>query len=297
VERSLELQRLLTQHSWNSFVRNEDGVGLPLKTGHTKISFPSESWDDHDINSEGMGVWAEIRVHEIHSLMSEYEIPTVWEVGSGAGAVCLGLSQMGYETIAVEPLYAGALFTANRGVVSFACTLEELNLPAASIPAIGVFDVLEHIKDPTNLLKEFGRVLSTDGKLVISVPAHPFLFSDFDSSIGHYRRYTVTELRRSLASSGFDLIHYQYLFSFLVPLAWVLRVLPGKFRKVDSVKSVKHARTQFRIAEKLSPIFRFLVWLEKLLKPPFGLSIIAIAVPNRKLIGDQPAGRHVSKDS
>jgi len=283
VERSLELQRLLTQHSWNGFVLNEDGVRLPIKTGHTKISFPSESWDDNDINSEGMGVWAEIRLHEIHSLMSEYEISTFWEVGSGAGAVCLGLSKMGYEAIAIEPLYAGALFTASRGVVSFACTFEELNLPAASIPAIGVFDVLEHIKDPTNLLREFGRVLSKDGKLVISVPAHPFLFSDYDSSIGHYRRYTVTELRRSLANAGFDLIHYQYLFSFLVPLAWALRVLPGKFRTVDSVKSAKHARTQFRIAQKLSPVFRFLVWLERVLKPPFGLSIIAIAIPTKEL--------------
>ncbi len=230
-----------------------------------------------------MGVWAEIRLHEIHSLMSEYEIPTFWEVGSGAGAVCLGLSKMGYEAIAIEPLYAGALFTASRGVVSFACTFEELNLPAASIPAIGVFDVLEHIKDPTNLLREIGRVLSKDGKLVISVPAHPFLFSDYDSSIGHYRRYTVTELRRSLADAGFDLIHHQYLFSFLVPLAWALRVLPGKFRTVDSVKSAKHARTQFRIAQKLSLVFRFLVWLERMLKPPFGLSIIAIAIPNKEL--------------
>ena len=284
MDHSLELQRLLTHHSWNSFILNEDGVRLPIKTGHTKISFPSESWDDHDLKSEGMGVWAEIRLHEIHSLMSEYEIPTVWEVGSGAGAVCVGLAKIGYETIAVEPLYGGALFTAKQGIVSFACTLEELNLPAASIPAIGVFDVLEHIEDPTNLLREFGRVLSTDGKLVISVPAHPFLFSDYDSSIGHYRRYTVTELRRSLANAGFNLIHYQYLFSFLVPLAWALRVLPGKVRTADSVRSAKHARKQFRIAQKLSPVFRFLVWLERMFKPPFGLSIIAIAIPKSEQV-------------
>jgi ubiquinone/menaquinone biosynthesis C-methylase UbiE len=282
MENSRELQRLLVQHSWNNFVLNDDGVRLPTKTRNTDISFPLESWDDDAINAEGVGIWGEIRLQELHSMMSKYEISTVWEVGSGNGAVSLGLNKLGFEAIAIEPLYAGALFTANQGVASFACTFEELNLPAASIPSIGVFDVLEHIRNPKNLLIEFARVLSTDGKLVISVPAHPFLFSDYDSSIGHFRRYTLAELRESLASAGFKLIYHQYLFAFLVPLAWTLRVLPGKLRKVNSSGSAKNARTQFRIAQKLSPIFRFLAGIERTLKLPFGLSLIAIAIPNRE---------------
>jgi SAM-dependent methyltransferase len=214
--------------------------------------------------------------------MSEYGISKIWEIGSGNGAVCLGLAALGYEAIAVEPLYGGALYTSHQGLTSFACTFEELNLPAASISAIGVFDVLEHIEDPTNLLTEFARVLTVDGKLVISVPAHPFLFSDYDSSIGHYRRYTMKALKSSLDRAGFELIKYQYLFAFLVPFAWVIRVFLAKFRKVSRKGPDKQLQKQFRTAQSLSAIFRFLVWVEKRLRLPFGLSIIAIATPKTK---------------
>jgi SAM-dependent methyltransferase len=279
MDESREIQRLKREFGWSSPLANKDGVCIPSISQNTSISFPSDSWDDESLNEEGMGVWADIRMREISSLLVANKISTIWEVGAGNGSVCIGLSSLGHETIAVEPIYGGARFIASRGLVSFCSTLEDLRLPANSINSIGIFDVLEHIEEPVQILEEFQRVLTKGGSLIITVPAHPFLFSQYDTSIGHYRRYTVSELRCSLAAAGLELVEARYLFSFLVPMAWLLRVLPEKLGLGSSANSRNSSRLQLRIAEKLSPVFRALVALEKKLQVPFGLSIIALARP------------------
>jgi len=140
---------------------------------------------------------------------------------------------------------------------------------------------LEHIEDPREILLEFARVLNEDGLLVIAVPAHQFLFSEFDSSMGHFRRYSVASLKLILDSAGFELVYSRFLFAFLVPLAWLLRVLPEKFGFTSPANSITGARTQWRIAQLLSPIFRVLVAIERLIRLPFGLSILAVARPKK----------------
>lgn len=274
-----EIQRLKKNFGWSEPLPNEDGVRVPTKSNGASISFPQDSWDDHAENSEGMGIWAYIRLQEIHQLMRANKLSAIWEVGAGNGAVCMGLSALGHEAIAVEPIYAGAKYIANQGLDSFGSTLEELNLPDHSLPVIGVFDVLEHIEDTTTTLREFYRVLQEDGSLLITVPAHQFLFSDYDSSIGHFRRYSIAQLKSTLSASGFELLNARFLFSFLVPLAWLLRVVPEKLGLKHAASYRQSARSQFRIAQMLSPVFRLFVALEKVVRPPFGLSILAIAKP------------------
>jgi SAM-dependent methyltransferase len=279
VNSSKEIIRLANNFGWQDVKANEDGVQIPQGLDGVRISFPEDSWDDDALNEEGMGVWAEIRLQEIHAQMKKHTLGAIWEVGAGNGAVCIGLSKLGYEAIAVEPLYGGARYIASQGLVSFGSTLDELKLPNKSIPAIGVFDVLEHIEDPVPMLNEFSRVLDKNGLLLITVPAHQFLFSEYDSSIGHFRRYSVSELRSQLRAAGFELVSSRFLFSFLVPLAWLLRVLPEKIGLKSSATSRQSARTQFRIAQFLSTVFRVLVAIEKILRLPFGLSILAVARP------------------
>jgi SAM-dependent methyltransferase len=278
---SEEIKRLGNQFNWTGPNPNQDGVRASDNTSGTAISFPDDSWDDQETNDEGMGVWADIRLQEIHRLMINNGLSTIWEVGAGNGAVCIGLSKLGHDAVAVEPLYRGARYIAEQGLVSYCSTLDQLRLPANSISSIGVFDVLEHIENPEPILMEFARVLKEDGLLLITVPAHQFLFSDYDSSIGHFRRYSVLELKNSLATAGFDLVSSRFLFSFLVPLAWLLRVLPEKMGLNSSANSRSSTRTQFRIAQLLSPVFRVLVATEKVLRLPFGLSILAVARPKR----------------
>lgn len=276
---SPELIRLKSQFNWSAYELDKESVGQPLKNNKTDISFPADTWDDEAFNEEGMGVWADIRLKQINSKMTKHGISTLWEVGSGNGAVCLGLAKKGHEVVAVEPLYSGAKFTASQGVPSFSCTLDELSLPTGSLSAVGAFDVLEHIEDPHPLLSEFARVLSSEGVLLLTVPAHPFLFSEYDSSIGHFRRYTSKELKASLERAGFEIIYSRHLFAFLVPLAWLLRVFPEKVGIKKHTEAASAARLQFKIAQLLSPLFRFLVAIEGALSLPIGLSLLVVAKP------------------
>ena len=55
-------------------------------------------------------------------------------------------------------------------------------------------DVLEHIKDDRKILKKLTELLKKNGKIIIYVPAHNYLYSAFDKQIGHFRRYSKKTL-------------------------------------------------------------------------------------------------------
>jgi SAM-dependent methyltransferase len=61
--------------------------------------------------------------------------------------------------------------------------------------AILYIDVIEHIENDLEELKRASTFLKPEGYLIVLVPAHNFLFSEFDKAIGHYRRYNKKMLR------------------------------------------------------------------------------------------------------
>jgi SAM-dependent methyltransferase len=65
----------------------------------------------------------------------------------------------------------------------------------AKFDTILYMDVLEHIADDQTQIRKAAELLAPDGCLVVLAPAHQFLFSPFDAAIGHYRRYSLRQLR------------------------------------------------------------------------------------------------------
>mgnify|MGYP001438643644 CR=1 FL=1 len=51
------------------------------------------------------------------------------------------------------------------------------------------FDVVEHIENHEEEIHQAFKKLKKDGHLIIIVPAFNHLYSNFDKSLGHYRRY------------------------------------------------------------------------------------------------------------
>ena len=73
---------------------------------------------------------------------------------------------------------------------------------------IGRFDtifalnVVEHIPDHEQALRNALKMLRKGGKVVILVPAFQWLFNDFDTQLDHQRRYTQKSLRSVLEGAG-----------------------------------------------------------------------------------------------
>jgi SAM-dependent methyltransferase len=244
------------------------------------ISFPNDAYKIDNDNQDLNGFWSKFRAQSIFDQLEDHKVNCLWEVGSGDGSASIPLNAKGMNVIAVEPIRDGAEYTEKNGITSFCCFLEELELPTASIGAIGLFDVLEHLEDSRLLLNEVRRCLSDQGLLIVTVPMYMFLFSDFDSKIGHFRRYSKRVIENELSSAGFKIESFQYMFSFLVvPAYFIRRVLP-KGRKVTSYGNLhKSMNRQLRISQSLIPslVLSALYKFEKWLNPKFGLSSLIVA--------------------
>jgi SAM-dependent methyltransferase len=71
-------------------------------------------------------------------------------------------------------------------------------------------NVLEHIADDEGELKAVYQTLSEGGRVFIFVPALTWLFGNFDSQVGHFRRYSKAELEGKLRNAGFKILQSSY---------------------------------------------------------------------------------------
>jgi SAM-dependent methyltransferase len=272
-----ELIRLLTL-GWKLPTQDTEGIFTPLKISEDEISFPSESYTGERANPESDGFWAAERAKSIWNLLDVHRVCTLWEIGAGNGNAAIPLRKQGIEVFPIEPLRNGARTLNKNGFTTFQATLESLNFPDNSIGAIGAFDVFEHLEKPNELMYEVYRILKAGGIFICSVPAYQWLFSDFDISIGHYRRYSRKSLRELVESTGLEVISVVSLFSYLVLPAYVLRRIPfllGRRNNYSQITTSSGGNSQ--ILDRLRPFFGFLGRLERSVKPPFGLSIILIS--------------------
>ena len=132
-----------------------------------------------------------------------------------------------------------------------------------------MLDVIEHIEDDVAALRQWHARMEVGTQLVVTVPALQWAFSQWDSDLGHFRRYSRRTLRRSLESAGFVVQRCDYLFPEMLPL-----VVKRKFAKAsggDADMPVLSDRVN-RIGNAISSTTARLrrIW-------PAGTSVVAIA--------------------
>jgi SAM-dependent methyltransferase len=88
-----------------------------------------------------------------------------------------------------------------------------------------LFDVLEHIEDESGFLKSIRFHLPSAGTLLVNVPAHQSLFSDYDRAAGHVRRYSASQLARVAELNGFKVRALTYWGLPLIPLLLLRKVI------------------------------------------------------------------------
>ncbi|MDR2406910.1 MAG: methyltransferase domain-containing protein [Bacteroidales bacterium] len=139
-----------------------------------------------------------------------------FDVGGGNGYVSCALKNAGFETVLFEPGIEGCKNAQKRGIDHvFAALFNKEVIKMDSAENIGLFDVLEHIGDDVEYLKELYALIKEGGTLYITVPAYQFLFSREDEIAGHFRRYSINLLKEKLRAAGFEIVYDTYFFWFL----------------------------------------------------------------------------------
>lgn len=126
-------------------------------------------------------------------------------------------------------------------------------------------NVLEHIEDDLQTLRNIAQVLTAAGTIVLIVPAFPALTGPIDRNLGHHRRYTQASLRHLAHSAGLEIREMQYL------------NLPGFFAWWLNAHIL---RRQAQSESQIEIFDRFMVpaisRIEAALAPPFGQSLFAV---------------------
>jgi 2-polyprenyl-3-methyl-5-hydroxy-6-metoxy-1,4-benzoquinol methylase len=158
----------------------------------------------------------------------------VLEVGCGSGNVLRVLKRLAGDRGHVEGLELSTQAAdVARGRTGLSITngyVSDLD-QHASYDLIAAFDVLEHIANDTQMLIQIRERLAPGGRLILTVPAHQSLWSEFDIASGHERRYSKTTLFRALRASGFEVEYVTYFMSLLFPPMWLRRRLVKKGKR------------------------------------------------------------------
>ena len=94
----------------------------------------------------------------------------------------------------------------------------ELPFADETFDVVSAFDVVEHCADDARAVAELARVLTPGGRMLLSVPAYQWAWSDHDVQAGHHRRYTRPELVRLVEAGGMQVLRATYAFSAVFPL-------------------------------------------------------------------------------
>jgi SAM-dependent methyltransferase len=148
------------------------------------------------------------------------------EIGCGTGFVLSGIrnAMPNLDLLGSEIFSAGLSFAAQRlpGVDLF--QMDARRIPfQEEFDVIGAFDVIEHIEEDEEVLSQMYKATRQQGGILLTVPHHPFLWSQSDDYARHVRRYRTRELRAKVTSAGFEVMRITSFVSLLMPLLMLSR--------------------------------------------------------------------------
>ena len=209
--------------------RNPDGIWRGR--GLEPVSYPAAGNSDCFALEESSFWFAHRNACLLAVLRQFPALGPFFDIGGGNGFVAAALqSAAGLPVVLIEPGADGVRHAQARGVQTVVqATLKEVHFRDGSLPAIGFFDVMEHIDDEREFLCEIRRCLAAEGRIYLTVPAGRWLWSDADVRAGHFRRYTFASLRRALECAGFRPLFMSKIFSPLPLPLFLCRALPSFF--------------------------------------------------------------------
>ncbi|MDP9121018.1 MAG: glycosyltransferase, partial [Acidobacteriota bacterium] len=239
-----------------------EGKKIGVKDGWKALRAIVRFWLEDDLYAED-----EYGSHILHSLeraqrfnrwladsIDPYVGVRVLEIGAGIGNITSWLLPRDlYLATDINPQYLAYLKNLALGKPYLEIARADLEDPADFAPLAGKFDtvvclnVLEHVREPLQALRNMHQALRPGGRLVLYVPQGPKLYSSLDEVLGHRCRYERATLADELARTGFELEICRDFNRSAVP-GWALN---GKI-----LKKREFGRLQLKLFNMAVPLIR-----------------------------------------
>jgi SAM-dependent methyltransferase len=186
--------------------------------------------------------WFRSRRRVVQALLERAELgasPRILDAGCGTGRNLVEYATLG-EVEGVDFSADAVEFCRLRGLNGVRqAALEALPFESDRFDLIVATDVVEHLDDDRLALAELRRVAAPGGRLVLTVPAYTWLWSQHDESLHHKRRYTARRMRSQLAAAGWTPSFTTYFFTALLPGVAAVRA----FRRADRNGGAENAES------------------------------------------------------
>lgn len=225
--------------------------------------------------------WFAARRKIVDALLRRSAVPDgarVLEVGCGSGGNLELLSRHG-EVWALEMDETARHRAAARGIareVDHARLPEVEPFPGRRFDLIVMLDVLEHIQQDREVLARLRESLAPGGRIMVTVPAFPSLWSAHDEALHHCRRYTRRGLRDVFLAAGLQISYLSYFnVALFLPVAAV--------RFAGRMLGRRGASDLSLPARPVNALLRGVfaserAWIGRV-RAPFGVSLVAVAAP------------------
>lgn len=171
----------------------------------TKTIIESWQWGD-----PAMRNLTDILIHEVKKVSPE----KVLDAGCGSGRLALQMAEAGFNIEGIDfEVKALELAEKIRDKMGLKVNFHQGSLAEPEAPTLGPYDaaicseVLEHIENYPQVVKNLARLTKSGGYLFITVPKDPKLFSVLDEYGGHLRRFEFQQLREVLEPE-FEIVDY-----------------------------------------------------------------------------------------
>ena len=199
-------------------------------------------------------------------ILSKTTLNNVLDFGCGYGTLISYVKKKYNKEILGYDINENARAVLKEKNIKYINSLNEIN---KGFDTIISSNVLEHIEDDQKTLDELNSLLKNEGLLILYLPCSMKIWSNLDSLVGHYRRYTKKELNKKLVNSNFQIFSIEYVDS----IGWIILFL-SKIFKI----SLKYDTKKLIFYDKY--VFQYLKLLDIFFKNLFGKNILVVAKKN-----------------
>jgi len=202
----------------------------------------------------------------------------VLDLGCGVGSLLPHLANYGSVVGTDASLVCLKMCRDKNDALLVQCEADKLPFSDRAFSLVMILDVLEHLEHDTEVLRHVREICRDDATLLVSVPAHHFLWTEHDKELGHYRRYSLRDVKDRFNAAGFELTRSSFGFSWLLPSMIALILwsrLSGNKRPI---------RTDFLDTPRwlnrwLTAMLRAEASLMSHFRLPFGTTLFAVGQP------------------